>query len=152
LSSETCTFLGLSEVIVDLHLVAAIYNRGHCECVMPNYLFSIPVECDLNLRRCSYTPVGHSPLLSSFSACKSSLRLLSLAHHHHVIFILESQYGTTNELFHGFPSAHGSLALQLICIVCCVYKLPVCIPCSHFPCFHLRRFDPGTVFLPESSL
>ena len=149
MSSETCTFLGLSEVIVDLHLVAAIYNCGHCECVMPNYLFYIPVECDVNLRRCSYTLVGHSPLLSSFSACKSFLRLLSLAHHH-VICILESQYGITNELFHGFPSAHGSLALQLICIVFCVYKL--CIPCSHFPCFHLRRFDPGTAFLPESSL
>jgi hypothetical protein len=122
---------------------------GTVSVVMPNYPFSIPVECDVNLRRCSYTPVGHSPLLSSFSACKSSLRLLSLGHPHHVNFILELQYGITNELFHGFPSAHGWLALQLIYIVCRVYKL--CILCSHFPCFHLRRFDPGTV-LPESSL
>ena len=66
------------------------------------------------------------------------------------LFILESQYGITNESFRGFPLAYGWLAKRLIYIVCCVNKL--CTPCSHFPCFHLRRFNPGTAFLRQSSL
>ena len=62
------------------------------------------IECDANLRRCLALPVGHLPLLSSFSACKSSLRLFPF---HHVIFPPESQYGIANELSHSFLFSYG---------------------------------------------
>jgi hypothetical protein len=81
--------------------------------------FSTLVEYDVNLRRYLYTQVGHSPLLSSFSACKSSLRLILPSSSCH-FFFAESQYGIANELSHFFLFVYGWLALQ----PCCTVRFP----------------------------
>ena len=112
------------------------------------YFFTL-VECDVNLRRYLYTQVGHSRLSSSFSACKSSLRLLPFYRLHHVIFFLQNRNleSPTNCLISFclcMVGWHWNLVAQYVCLT--LYSM------FSFSCLCLRRFDHGTSFLRDSSL
>ena len=86
--------------------------------------FYTPVNSYPNLRRRRHMLVGHSPLLSSFSACKSSIPPFAHDCLHHVFFLSESQYGIAIYLFRHLLLVYGWVVLHYTYTV--RFVLPSC--------------------------